>query len=57
MELDLFQHHGPAMSMLRKKPRHKECLELFAENGLQGCTAGYIKTQMNVTRESQFTTD
>ena len=31
MELDLFQHHGPAMSMLRKKPRHKECLELFAE--------------------------
>jgi len=57
MELNLFQHYGPAISMLRKKPRHKKCLELFAEYGPQGCTSGFIKTEMNVTREFQFTTD
>ncbi len=57
MEIDLFQNYGPAISMLRSKPRHKKCLEIFEENGPQGCTAEYIKKEMNITRESQFTTD
>ena len=57
MEIDLFQHYGPAISMLRKRPRHKKCLEIFAENGPQGCTAEYIKKEMDVIKETQFTTD
>ena len=42
--------------MLRKNPGIKNVWN-YTENGLKGCTAGYIKKEMNVIRESQFTTD
>ena len=35
MEIDLFQNYGPAISMLRSKPRHKKCLEKFEEMDLK----------------------
>ena len=55
VELPIIGSLGPAISYLRRRPRHKQCLSLFKESSSLGRTD--IQMEMNVTKASQYTTD
>ena len=55
VELPIIGSLGPAISHLRRRPKHKQCLSLFKESSSLGKTD--IQMEMNVTKASQYTTD